>query len=422
MLRASAALLLAVILFVPGAPLTAQQNISEGQARVLRGIPAIAQSFAPLAGVKWQEFAQVLAGICAVESTCSPTYPHRTPGGGWSQYQGLFQMNKAEVDKAEANVRQMLPQMRSLAQSGQIPAEAFKFVEAAIQQGMGMSGDKRFHPEYGVIIGAAKHIQINKQLSEKYPGLPVHQAAGHMTAQFSGIVEGHIRNRNFNAAITPSAAWALGQNRVAGSTVASAIESAGATYGKKMQAMMSKLAQVTNNMSLIPANVEPFNAPAYRPGDGGYYPNVSHGPVSDLLEGGYVQPNDPRVQENFPNVSQGAVPSSPMQPTSPTSPTSPDTGSGGAVVVPPAATLVMQSSSGKPGATVSLAWSSVGMRAQSCALGVDGQTPFVQGVNAGVQAFRLPDSASSGSVLDIQLTCTSVAGESIVRGASIAVE
>jgi hypothetical protein len=422
MVRASAAFLLAAILFLPGTSLVAQQNVSAGQARVLRGIPAIAQAFAPIAGVKWQEFAQVLAGICAVESTCSPTYPHRTPSGGWSQYQGLFQMNKAEADKAEANVRQMLPQMRSFAQSGQIPQEAFTFVEQAIQQGMGMSGDKRFHPEYGVILGAAKHIQINKQLADRYPGLPVHQAAGHMTAQFSGIVEGHIRNRNFNAPITPNAAWALGQNRVAGSTVASAIESAGATYGNKMRTMMTRLAQVTNNMSLIPSNVEPFNAPAYQPGDGVYYPNVSHGPISDLLEGGFVQPNDPRVQENFPTVSQGAVPSSPTQPTSPTSPTSPDAGSSGTVVVPPAATLVMQSSSGKPGSTVSLAWSSVGMRAQSCALGIDGQTPFVRGTNAGDQAFKLPGNASSGSVLEIKLTCTSVAGDSVVRGASIAIE
>lgn len=421
MVRVLTAFLLGAVLFLPGAPIAAQQNVSAGQARVLRGIPAIAQAFAPIAGVKWQEFAQVLAGICAVESTCSPTYFHRTPGGGWSQYQGLFQMNKAEANKAEANVRQMLPQMRSLAQSGQISQEAFIFVEQAISQGMGMSGDTRFHPEYGVILGAAKHVQINKQLADRYPGFPVHQAAGHMTAQFSGIVEGHVRNRNFNAPITPNAAWALGQNRVAGSTVASAIESAGATYGNKMRAMMTRLAQVTNNMSLIPSNVEPFDAPAYQPGDGSYYPHVSHGPISDLLEGGFVQPNDPRVQENFPNVSQGAVPISLPQPTSTSSPTSPDTGSGD-TVVPPAATLVMQLSSGRPGSTVSLAWSSVGMRTQSCTLGVKGQDPFVQGVNAGDQAFRLPARALSGSVLDIKLTCTSVAGESVVRGASIAVE
>lgn len=286
-----------------------------------------------------------------------------------------------------------------------------------------MNGDKRFHPEYGVIIGAAKHIQINKQLADRYPGLPVHQAAGHMTAQFSGIVEGHIRNRNFSAPITPNAAWALGQNRVAGSTVASAIESAGATYGNKMRNMMAKLAQVTNNMSLIPSNVEPFNAPAYRPGDGGYYPNVSHGPVSDLLEGGFVQPNDPRVQENFPNVSQGAVPSSSVQPTSPISPIPTDPQNDNATVVfPPAATLVKQSSSGRSGATVSLAWSSVGMRAQSCTLGVAGQTPFIRGQNAGEQQFKLPDGAASGSVLDIELKCISASGEEVVRGASIAVE
>jgi hypothetical protein len=420
MSRLFATLLVAVFLIVPGGITVAQQNVSEGQARVLRGIPAIAQAFAPLAGVKWQEFAQVLAGICAVESTCSPTYPHYA-SGRYSQYQGLFQMNESEVNKAEGNIRQMLPQIQALAQSGQLSQEAYKFVEESIRQGMAMSGDKRFHPEYGVILGAVKHIQINKQLADRYPGQPVHQAAGHMTAQFSGIVEGHIRNRNFNAPISSAAAWALGQNKVAGGNVAGAIESAGATYGKKMQSMMARLAQVTNNMSLIPTSVEPFNAPPFRPGEGGRYPNVSHGPISELLESGFVKPNDARVQENFPNANQGATSVSPTQSGSPSDSQSSTSGVASGIG-PSASTLVMQATSALPGATVLVAWSSVGMQSKSCSLGVKDSTPFIQGENEGSQRFELPSSASSGSTLILELKCTSSTGQSVVKGASIAIE
>lgn len=417
MVRSGAVFLLVALLF-PTAQIFAQSTA--GQTRVLRGIPAIAQTFAPIGGVKWQEFAQVLAGICAVESNCSPTYPHYTSSGIYSQYQGLFQFNQSQVQKAEADLQRMLPQIQSLAQSGAIPQNAYAFVQEAIKQGSAMTGDKRYHPEYGVVLGAVKHIQINKQLADQYPGQPVHQAAGHMTGQFAGITYEKIRKRAFNASITPNEAWALGQNKVSGRTVAHAIESAGATYGNKMRAMMARLAQATNDMTLVPSNVEPFNAPPFQPGGSGQYPNVSRSPVSDLLEGGFIKPTDSRVQEVFPSASQGATSGSPTQPAQPTQ----STGSSGTgdTAGPSAATLVSQQDSVRAGETVYLAWSSVGMKTNSCSLGIRGGQQFVQGANEGDQRFQLPSSASSGSTLVLELSCTSLSGEVVVRGASVRVE
>lgn len=421
MSRLLSVFLLAVFLLAPNhGYVQAQQSINAGQARVLRGIPAIAKVFAPIAGVKWQEFAQVLAGICAVESTCSPTYPHYTPSGGYSQYQGLFQLNQQEVEKAQYDLARMTAEIEALAQSGEIPADAMAFFRKAIGEGL-KSNDRRFHPEYGVILGAAKHIQINKQLADQYPNKPVHQAAGHMTAQFSGSVQEKIRRRAFGAPISGGEAWALGQNKVGGATVAGAIESAGARYGSKMQAMMTRMAQVTNDMTLVPTTVEPFDAPLFRPGDGGYYPNVSHGPVSELLESGFVKPNDARVQENFPNANQGATSVSPTQSGSPgDSQSSTPSVTGG--VGPSASTLVMQANSALSGATVLVAWSSVGMQSKSCSLSVKDSTSFIQGENEGSQRFELPSSAPSGSTLVLELKCTSSTGQPVVKGASIAIE
>lgn len=425
MVRSGAVFLLVALLF-PTAQVFAQSTA--GQTRVLRGIPAIAQTFAPIGGVKWQEFAQVLAGICAVESLCSPTYLHYTKDGVYSQYQGLFQMstksNNNQVALAERDLEKMLPRIQQMAQSGQIPVDAYEFVQKAIQAGRSMppNDDKRFHPEYGMVLGAIKHIQINPQLAKEYAGKPLHQAAGHMTAQFSGSVMEKIRRGAFDAPISSAEAWALGQNKVAGVTVRDAIESAGAQHGKKMDGMMRKMAQVTNDMSLVPTAVEPFNAPPFREGGGSGYPGVSNSPISQLLESGFISPNDPRVQANFPTASQGATSgtnASPSQTSSGSSELNNGTQQGAG---PFAATLVTQRTFAEPGETVLIAWSSVGMKANSCSLGIQGGTAFVQGANEGDQSFKLPDGAVSGSTLVLQLSCTTLGGENVVRGASIGVE
>jgi hypothetical protein len=418
MVRFVSAIIVAAVLIVPQAEVFAQ--VSTGQARVLRAIPHIAKVFAPIYGVKWEEFAQSLAGICAVESTCSPTYPHFA-GGAYSQYQGLYQMNKGEVAKAEANLQAMMPQIQQLAQSGQIPADTYKFFQEAVQAGQGLDiGARRFHPEYGVILGAAKHIQIHKQLADQYPGQPIRQAAGHMTAQFSGITEGKIKARAFNAPISSAEAWALAVNKAGGGqTVAGAIDSAGASWGKKMGDMMNKMAQVTNNMTLAPTGIEAFTAPPDRYAGAGLYSGIGYSPTSELLESGALRFTDPMVQQNFPSASQGASAVSPVQSSStaqpsPTSATS--------AVMPYASTLVMQSTRARAGETISVAWSSVGMKDASCALGVKGGQPFVSGKNEGSQQFQMPASALSGSSLELELNCTSVAGGIVVKGAAIAIE
>lgn len=271
-----------------------------------------------------------------------------------------------------------------------------------------------------MILGAVKHIQINGQLAKQYAGKPLHQAAGHMTAQFSGSVMEKIRRGAFSASISSAEAWALGLNKVAGNTVAGAIESAGAQYGKKMDDMMRRMAQATNDMSLVPTNVEPFNAPLYQPGAGGSYPGVSHGPISELLESGFIKPSDPRVQENFPTANQGATPASPSGSGSPTSGQTPSAGS--ETIGPSASTLVMQATSGAPGSSVLVAWSSVGMQVNSCKLGVKNENPFIQGKDEGSQRFQLPASAPSGGTLVLELTCISGAGEVVVKGASVTIE
>lgn len=285
-------------LFVVAFGVARAASLNAGQVRVLQGIPAIAKAFAPVAGVKWEEFANVLAGICAVESTCSPTYPHRTSGGAWSQYQGLVQMNMAEVAKAEMALQRMLPAMEAAAASDPDKQKALEFVKKAIQSARSMGGDRRFHPEYGMILGAAKHIQINAQLARQYPGDPVRQACGHMTAQFSGVTEGKIRGGQFGAAITgdpwgnpaSSEAAALRVNKVVGAaTVSGAVEASCRAWGSKMQAMMQNLSQATNGLTTVPDNVAPFAGPEYNPGVGPQL-GVGHSAVSTLMEEGYAAP------------------------------------------------------------------------------------------------------------------------------------
>lgn len=422
MVRLASATLVAAFILLPSSTFAVS---TVGQTRVLQGIPAIAKVFAPIGGVDWRDFARVLAGICAVESQCSPTYPHYTKDGVYSQYQGLFQMSTKpqnnQVAQAEEDLARMLPQIQQLVQSGAIPKDAYDFFQKALQAGRSIPSekDKRFHPEYGMVLGAVKHIQINGQLAKQYGGKPLHQAAGHMTGQFSGSVLEKIRRGRFGDPISGAEAWALGLNKVGGNTVASAIESAGAQYGKKMDDMMRRMAQATNDMSLVPTNVEPFDAPLYQPGGGGSYPGVSHGPISELLESGFIQPSDSRVQENFPRVSQGASAAAPVQVVGPNGEVS---GGGNAASGPAAATLVLHAESAKPGSKILVSWSSVGMRSNSCSLGVKDGVSFVQGANAGSQRFELPATASSGSSLVFELRCVSGTEQSVVKNASIAVE
>lgn len=270
-------------------------SCSSGDPRVLQAIPAIAQVFAPLAGVNWQNFAQDLAGICAVESGCNPSTKHVLQNGAWSQYQGLYQMNMNEVARAENYLNQSYPQLQQLTQSGQIPQNAWTFFEQATQSGRSSAGDRRFLPEYGVILGAAKHIQIQKQLQKQYPGDPLRQAAGDMVAQFSGIAESQIAAGNFTAPITGTPdnanteAGALAVNKVSGATLAGAIESAGATYGTCMSAMMTQMSQVTGGLTSVPTTVAPFTAPAYMPGTSPVL-NIPYSGVSTLMEMGVIPP------------------------------------------------------------------------------------------------------------------------------------
>lgn len=311
-----AAIFAAIVVLAYGQVAYAASSCASGNVTVLQGIPAIAKVFAPLVGANWQNFAQDLAGICAVESKCSPTYPHYLQNGVYSQYQGLYQMNMYEVAKAENYLNQVYPQLQQLAQSGQIPPDAWSFFQQAVQSGRSSSGDRRFLPAYGVILGAAKHIQIQKQLENQYPGDPLRQAAGHMVAQFSGITESKIAAGNFNAAVTGTIGnantelGALGANRVSGSTVAGAIESAGATYGSCMQAMMTQMSQVTGGLTSVPTVVAPFNAPAYKAGSGPVL-SVPYSGVSTLMEMGAIPPSvapsiAPTTGSSFPSLSTAA--------------------------------------------------------------------------------------------------------------------
>ncbi len=310
---------------VQAVTIPAVPTASVGQTRVLQGIPAIAKAFAPLAGVKWEDFANTLAGICAVESRCDPaTTKPLLRNGGPSQYQGIFQLGPHEAAKAENYLAEAHQKMKALAAEGKIPADAYKFVDEAITAGRAAGGDTRLHPEYGVILGAAKHIQIHKQVQIKYPGDPLRQAAAHMTAQFSGITESRIRRGGWDERIAgdpfgdpaTSEAAALGANKVPGAlTVAGAVEIAGGRYAGDMHPMMVKMSQLTSGMTSVPAQVAAFATPAYVPHRGPTL-SVSYGAVSTLMEDGFISPQIAQPIPRSPmmnmlppmNMSPGTMP------------------------------------------------------------------------------------------------------------------
>jgi hypothetical protein len=394
----------------------AQQTNAGGQTRVLQGIPAIARAFAPVAGVKWQDFANVLAGICAVESKCDPTYPHYV-NGTYSQYQGLFQMNMYEVAKAENALQQMLPKMQAAAQSGDADQQkAFEFVKKAIDAARQTSGDRRFLPEYGVVLGAAKHIQINAQLARQYPDA-LHQAAGHMTAQFSGITEAKIRAGQFAAPVSgvygnaSTELGALSVNGVSGaSTVAQAIEAAGARYGNVMKNMMARMSQVTNGLTTVPDNIQPFNAPAYRQGT---TPELDeeYGGVSSLMESGYMQP---RPAPPYPPSAPPSTTNIPPVTTS-NSGTGGVNPSGGAVTPQSAALIIAQPSIVALGNPILVSWSSVGMTTQPPCQVSQGSSVIAQG-NA--SSTLVQTRGLSAGTLTFTLSCTTLGGQVVTQSTS----
>lgn len=404
---------------------TAQSNGS-GQTRVLQGIPAIARAFAPVGGVNWKDFANVLAGICAVESKCDPNYPHYV-NGSYSQYQGLFQMNMYEVAKAEAALQQMLPQMQAAAASDPEQQKAFDFVKKAIDAARDMSGDRRFHPEYGVILGAAKHIGTNAMLARQYPGDPLRQAAGHLTAQFSGITESKIKSGQFGAPVqgmygnATTELGALSVNGVAGATtVAGAIEVAGARYQNVMKGMMARMSQVTNGLTTVPDTVAPFSAPAYQPGTSPVLDQPYNG-VSSLMETGYLRPAPapafrPSAPPSTTNIG-GYNPTSSNnsgtgQNRTPTPIyTQPSTG-------PSVGFLLVQPRSVQRGTSLLLSWSSVGMDAKNpCQVSYGGAT-FAIG-NEGSKSF--PTSGISSGPLTFTLSCTTAGGQQFTQSTSATV-
>lgn len=424
-----AAALSVAFMFAPIATYSAESDADE----VLRGIPAIAKAFAPLSGVNWREFAQVLAGICAVESKCDPKYPHYTSSGKYSQYQGLFQMNGPQVTLAEQQVQHMLPRIQQLVQSGHVPEDAYNFVRLAVEQASNTSGDRRFFPAYGMILGAAKHIQLNKQLATRYPNDPIWQAAGHLTAQFAGVTEGKIRASNFTAPISGSTlqtgteAWALGQNGVQaqGTTVHDAIGSAVLRYREKMQAMMNRMAQVTNDLSLVPPRPAPFTPPAYNSGAGPFL-SVSYGGVSTLMEDGYIPRTLAPTMTVYPSlpasVYNAAQPIQPAQPTLPgvQQPQTPSTSVPGSSVSTSQAfshLVLVQPATARPGAEVLVSWTSVGMKSGSCSIGIKGLVEIAR-ASEGSQWFSVPADSPTGDIT-FELGCVSPDGSSVATEASL---
>lgn len=442
-------------------PILSQQcggtSCGNGQTRVLQGIPAIARAFAPVTGVKWQDFANVLAGICAVESQCNPTYPHyvRNSSGAqvYSQYQGLFQMNPYEMAKAQASLQQMLPKMEAAAASDPEQKKAYEFVVKAIEAARGMSGgDLRFHPEYGIILGAAKHITTNAKLTAQYPGDPIRQAAGHLTAQFSGITEAKIKNGQFNAPITGvegdvrTERGALAVNRVGGaSDVAGAIESAGATYAAKMRAMMVRMSQVTNGLTSIPEGIQPFTVPPYQPGTTPVLDGSYNG-VTTLMESGYMRPvpappfapsappqttslspttiGTPAAPVNSTQIGQTtqmgqqAAPVGNVTTQLPVTANTTQTGSSGtAAKTPnPAAILVVQPQTVLRGNPLLVAWATVGMKIdRECVLTQNGVYKIGEG-NQGsvVVSTKQPQTG----IIFFQIDCVTQSGQSLERSTS----
>ncbi len=403
------------------------QTGSAGQTRVLQGIPAIAKAFAPLEGVRWEDFANTLAGICAVESRCDPATLHPLKNGRPSQYQGLFQMGPPEVAKAENYLSEAHQKMKALAAERKIPADAYKFVDEAITVGRAAGGDRRFHPEYGVIMGAAKHIQLSRQVQQKYPGDPLRQAAAHLTAQFSGVTGSKIRDGMWDARITgdplgnpgTSEAAALGANKVSGAlTVAGAVEIAGGRYAGVMQPMMVKMSQLTNGMTSVPAQVAAFATPAYVPASGPILA-VEYGAVSTLMEEGFIppqiaQPTVQNQQQTSPSPQQNAVPAN-----TPTPMPTPISNQQSTSSTTPAAIIIAQSTRILRRGSTLISWASVGTTPDSCTVTQNG-VQFSTG-NQGSQLLPAVLTGTAGTI-SFALRCTSFSGVALQRGVDVVVQ
>ncbi len=431
------------------------QTGSAGETRVLQGIPAIAKAFAPLAGVKWEDFANTLAGICAVESRCDPaTTKPLLRNGGPSQYQGIFQLGPHEAAKAENYLAEAHQKMKALAAEGKIPADAYKFVDEAITAGRAAGGDMRLHPEYGVILGAAKHIQLSRQVQQAYPGDPLRQTAAHLTAQFSGVTGSKIAAGNWNAPITgdpfgnpaTSEAAALGANKVSGAlTVAGAVEIAGGRYAGVMQPMMVKMSQLTNGMTSVPAQVAAFATPAYVPARGPTL-SVSYGAVSTLMEEGFISPQIAQPIPRSPmmnmlppmNMSPGTMPGffssppvqnqqqispSPQQnavsANTPTSMPTPISNQQSTSSTTPASLIIAQSARIPRRGSTLISWASVGTAPDSCTVTRNG-VQFSTG-NQGSQLLLSVLTGETGT-LTFALRCASFSGTAIQRSVDVFVQ
>jgi hypothetical protein len=394
--------------------------------RVLKGIPAIARAFAPVGGVNWQDFAKVLAGICAVESRCDPTYPHYVNGGVYSQYQGLFQMNVAEVAKAETNLQQMLPQMQAAADasSDQKDKEAFQRVKEAIDAARSLSREaRRFHPEYGIILGAAKHIRTNAVLAKQYPGKPDWQAAGHMTAQFAGITEAKILAGRFTAPITGTVgdanteAGALAANKVSGATVADAISDARNQYGKIMVNMMTRMSQVTNGLTTVPTNIDPFQPPSFANQAGtGPVLGVPFSGVSTLMETGLMKPlvAPPYPQTTPPNTSN--IP--PYNGPTSTPPPSPQPGSTPSTDGAPIGMILAQPNPIAVGRKITVSWTSVHLSDSEPCQVYTNDTFLAQG-NEGTRAV---DAGPATGPETFTMKCKDQQGNPFTQSATVTVQ
>lgn len=422
--RVAVTLALAVLISSSGTYVFQVKSAYAGTAdsdRVLKGIPAIARAFAPVGGVNWQDFAKVLAGICAVESRCDPTYPHYVNGGVYSQYQGLFQMNVAEVARAEQGLQQMLSQMQAAATDPD-QRKAFDFVKQAIDAARPLSREaRRFHPEYGIILGAAKHIRTNAVLARQYPGKPDWQAAGHLTAQFAGVTERKILAGQFSAPITGTPgdanteAGALAANKVSGATVADAISDARNQYGRIMVNMMTRMSQVTNGLTTLPTNVDPFQPPSFA-NQQGTTPvlGVPFSGVSTLMETGMMRP---QVAPSFPQTSPPNTSNIPPY-TGPTPPPSPGGGSATSTLSSIGMILV-QPSSAQAGRKITVSWTSVHFdESKPCQIFTN-DTEFLAQGNEGT---RSKEAGPSSGPETFTMKCTDAQGNPFTQTATVMVQ
>jgi len=179
------------------------------------------------------------------------------------------------------------------------------------------------------------------------------------------------------------------------------------------------MSQVTNGLTSIPDTVQPFSAPAYRPGTSPIL-SQSYGGVSTLMEQGYMRPTP------APSFAPSAPPSTANLPTSLTAlPVQNPTGQGaGTNTIPNTgapqsqALIIAQPQSIARGTPLIVSWSSVGMSADSPCQVAEGSIVIGKGNSSSI---TVATNALPVGAVTFKLSCLTRSGNVFQQSVSVTI-